>query len=68
MTSGSVSMNHGGESGSGTGTTGNGATFEIHVTGLHGNRVGNIRLDVTAGKGEYLVHLGPLVGVREDSD
>ena len=61
--SGQLSLNTGCESGSGNGTASSGATFEIHMAGIHGNiisnaEVGAIRLDVTAGKSGYLVILG----------
>ncbi|MDE1852401.1 MAG: hypothetical protein KGI38_01505 [Thaumarchaeota archaeon] len=74
VTSGHLTLNEGGESGFGNGTASGGATFEIHVAGIHGNttsaaQVGAIKLDVQVGKSAYLVILGSNEGVEEsDSD
>jgi hypothetical protein len=70
-TSGQLSLNRGCESGSGNGTASGGATFEIHMAGIHGNitsnaEVGAIRLDVTSGKSGYLVILGSQAGIGMD--
>lgn len=73
VSSGHVTLNEGDESGSGSGTASGGATFEIHVDGIHGNttsnaQVGAIRLDVQVGKSAYLVILGSNEGVGENDD
>lgn len=67
---GTLALNEGREVGTGIGTASGGATFEIHLAGIHGNltssaKVGAIRLDVTVGKSMYLVVLGS-GGVGED--
>lgn len=71
VSGGLLSLSEGDEVGTGTGTASGGATFEIHVAGIHGNtsssaQVGAIRLDVTVGKSVYLVILGSHEGVAED--
>lgn len=73
VSSGHLALNDGGESGFGNGTASSGATFEIHVAGIHENttssaQVGAIRLDVNVGKSEYLVILGSHEGVGETDD
>ena len=73
VSSGHVTLNEGDESGFGSGTASGGATFEIHVAGIHGNttsnaQVGAIRLDVQVGKSAYLVILGSNEGVGESVD
>ncbi len=73
VSGGQLALNEGGEVGTGTGTASGGATFEIHVAGIHGNttssaQVGAIRLDVTVGKSVYLVILGSHEGVAEDME
>ncbi len=70
VSAGTVTLNEGGESGFGTGTASGGATFQIHVAGIHGNttsmaQIGAIKLDVTVGKSVYLVILGSNEGVEE---
>ncbi len=72
VSGGSVTLNEGDESGFGTGTASGGATFQIHVAGIHGNttsmaQVGAIKLDVTVGKSVYLVILGSNEGVEESA-
>ncbi len=72
VSGGTLSLNEGCEVGTGTGTASSGATFEIHLAGIHGNttssaQVGAIRLDVTVGKSVYLVILGSN-GVGEDME
>ena len=72
VSGGQVALNEGDESGFGNGTASGGATFEIHVAGIHGNltsaaQVGAIKLDVQVGKSVYLVILGSHEGVEEDS-
>ncbi len=71
VSGGQLSLNEGGEVATGTGTASGGATFDIHVAGIHGNttssaQVGAIKLDVTVGKSMYLVILGSGEGVGED--
>lgn len=71
VTGGHITLNEGGESGFGKGTASGGATFVIHVAGIHGNsstnaKVGAIKLDVKIGKSEYLVILGSSEGVEEN--
>jgi hypothetical protein len=71
VSGGMLSLNEGAEVGTGNGTASGGATFMIHVDGIHGNttssaQVGAIRLDVTDGKSTYLVILGSNEGVGED--
>jgi hypothetical protein len=73
VSSGRLTLNDGGESGFGNGTASKGATFEIHVAGLHGNLtssalVGAVRLDLKAGTSDYLVILGSHQGVRGHFD
>jgi hypothetical protein len=63
VSSGQLTLNEGGKSGSGSGTASDGATFRIHIAGIHGNltsnaQVGAIKLDVKVGSSEYLVVLG----------
>ncbi len=72
VSGGSVTLNEGDESGFGMGTASGGATFQIHVAGIHGNttsmaQVGAIKLDVTVGKSVYLVILGSNEGVEESA-
>ena len=72
VSGGHVALNEGDESGFGTGTASGGATFEIHIAGIHGNlssaaMVGAIKLDVQVGKSVYLVILGSHEGVEEDA-
>jgi hypothetical protein len=71
VSTGKVTLNAGEESGFGSGTASGGATFEIHVGGIHGNLsssalVGAIKLDVKVGTSDYLVILGSGEGVGED--
>ncbi len=71
VSGGSVALNEGDETGFGMGTASGGATFTIHIAGIHGNttssaQVGAIKLDVTVGKSVYLVILGSGDGVGED--
>ncbi len=71
VSGGSVALNEGDETGFGTGTASGGATFTVHIAGIHGNttssaQVGAIKLDVTVGKSVYLVILGSGEGVGED--
>ena len=71
VTGGHVTLNEGGESGCGNGTASGGATFEIHVGGIHGNsttkaQLGAVRLDVHVGKSGYLVILGSHEGVEDN--
>ena len=73
VSGGSLRLNEGDESGFGNGTASGGATFEIHVAGIHGNitssaMVGAIKLDVKVGSSDYLVILGSHDGVAEDSE
>lgn len=73
VTSGNLTLNEGGESGSGQGSASGGATFDIHISGIHGNTtsaalVGAIRLDVKVGSGEYLVILGSGPEVQDQSE
>ncbi len=73
VSSGHLALNEGGESGFGSGTASGGATFEIHVAGIHGNTtsaamVGAIKLDVKVGQSGYLVILGSHEGVAEDNE
>lgn len=72
VSGGNVTLNQGDESGFGQGTASGGATFDIHVAGIHGNTtssamVGAIKLDVKVGSNDFLVILGSGQGVEEDS-
>lgn len=72
VSGGSLMSSGDGEGGFGNGTASGGATFEIHVGGIHGNLtssalVGAIRLDVKIGTSEYLVILGSQEGVGENA-
>ncbi len=72
VSGGNVTLNEGNESGFGQGTASGGATFDIHVAGIHGNTtssamVGAIKLDVKVGSNDYLVILGNSQGVEEDN-
>lgn len=73
VSGGHITPNEGGESGFGNGTASGGATFRIHVAGIHGNSsatamVGAIKLDVTVGKSEYLVILGSPEAAEDEND
>ncbi len=73
VSGGNIRLNEGDESGFGTGTASGGATFEIHIAGIHGNitstaQVGAIKLDVKIGSSDYLVILGSHEGVAEDNE
>ncbi len=72
VSGGHIALNEGDESGFGTGTASGGATFQIHIAGIHGNTtssasVGAIKLDVQVGKSAFLVILGSHEGVEEDA-
>ena len=60
VTGGSIVLNHGGRSGTGSGTTSSGS-FLINIAGLHGNststNAGAIGLDFETGTSQFLVHL-----------
>ena len=73
VSGGQVTLNEDGESGSGWGNATGGATFHIHVAGIHGNttstaQVGTIKLDVRVGSSEYLVILGSGMQVEDQSE
>jgi len=73
VSKGTLTLNDGLESGFGNGTASGGATFEIHVAGIHGNitsaaLVGAIRLDVKVGTSDYLVILGAPEGFGESNE
>ncbi|HZW85260.1 MAG TPA: hypothetical protein VFE91_05100 [Nitrososphaerales archaeon] len=72
VSGGHLTLNEDGESGSGWGNATGGATFHIHVAGIHGNttstaQVGAIKLDVRVGSSEYLVILGSGMQVEDQS-
>ena len=72
VSGGNLVLNEGDEVASGNGTASGGATFTIHVDGIHGNTtssalVGAIRLDVKVGSSEFLVILGSAQGVEDSS-
>ena len=60
VTGGTLVLNHGGRSGTGTGTTSGGSSL-IAFSGLHGNststNIGAVRLDFMTGTSQFLVHL-----------
>ena len=73
VTGGNLTLNEDGESGSGSGTATGGATFTIHVAGIHGNissdaEVGVIKLDVKIGTSVYHVILGTPESEEDSSD
>ena len=73
VTKGTLTLNERFESGFGNGTASSGATFRIHVSGIHGNitssaMVGTIKLHVKVGTSEYLVILGTHEGFEDHEE